>query len=67
MYPITLPTISAARDRQMRERAAAWRRARQARGTHARPAPILFPVIVRLARNARSLADHQRRHGPAAA
>ena len=68
MYPVTLPTISAVRDREMRERAAAWRRARQARGaTHPRPARIPFAPLARLARNARSLAGHKRLHGPAAA
>jgi hypothetical protein len=30
MYPVTLQTISAERGREMREQAAAWRRARQA-------------------------------------
>jgi hypothetical protein len=65
MYPVTLQTISAARDREMREQAAAWRRARQARrATHARPARIPFALTARLAR---SLPGRNRLHGPAAA
>jgi hypothetical protein len=71
MYPVTIQTISAQRDREMREHAAAWRRARQARSiTRARPAGIWFTLIARIARparNARSLAGQQRLHGPAAA
>ena len=68
MYPVTLQTISAARDREMREQAAAWRRARQARNVlQARPAQFPFALTARLARNARSLAGHKRLHGPAAA
>jgi hypothetical protein len=68
MYPVTIQTISAQRDREMREQAAAWRRARQARSiARARPAGIRFTLVARLARNARSLAGQQRLHGPAAA
>jgi hypothetical protein len=68
MYPVTIQTISAQRDREMREQAAAWRRARQARGAvGARPARIRFALIARLARDARSLAGQKRLHGPAAA
>ncbi len=67
MYPVTIQTISAQRDREMREQAGAWRRARQARGiARARPAGIRAGFIARLALNARSLAG-QRLHGPAAA
>jgi len=65
MYPVTLQTVSAARDREMREQAAAWRRVRQARSAaHARPARFSFALI---ARNAWSLAGDKRLHGPAAA
>ena len=65
MYPVTMQTISAARGREMRQQAAAWRRAREARSaTRARPARIGFVLI---ARNARSLAGHRRLQGPAAA
>jgi hypothetical protein len=68
MYPVTMQTISAARDREMREQAAAWRRARQARGAvPARPARLRFALITHLARNPRSLAGQKRLHGPAAA
>jgi hypothetical protein len=68
MYPVTIQTISAQRDREMREQAAAWRRARQARGAvRARPGRIRFALIERLARNPRSLAGQKRLHGPAAA
>ena len=62
MYPVTLQTVSAARDREMREQAAAWRRAREARGTaHARSSKFPFALI------AWSLAWHKPLHGPAAA
>jgi hypothetical protein len=49
----------------MRQQAAAWRRAREARSAaRARPARIPFALI---ARNARSLAGQKRLQGPAAA
>jgi hypothetical protein len=65
MYPVTMQTISAERGREMRQQAAAWRRAREARGAaRARPARIGFAFI---ARNARSLAGQKRLQGPAAA
>jgi len=65
MIPASLQTISAERDREMREQAAAWRRARQARSAvQARPARFAFGLI---ARNARSLAGRKRLQGPAAA
>lgn len=68
MYPATLQTISAERNRAMREQAAAWRRAREARSAaHARPARIPFALISRLARNARSLPGQKRLQGPEAA
>jgi hypothetical protein len=68
MYSVTMQTISAERDREMREQAAAWRRARQARSAaHARPARTRFVLIARLARNARSLPGQKRLQGPAAA
>lgn len=64
MYPVTMQTISAERGREMRQQAAAWRRARQARGAvQARPARIRFMLI---ARNARSLAARKRLQGAAA-
>ena len=65
MYPVIMQKISAAQGREMREQAAAWRRARQARGAvRARPASIRFALVVR---NARSLAAQKRLHRPAAA
>jgi len=65
MYLVTMQTISAERGREMRQQAAAWRRAREARSaTRARPARSGFALI---ARNARSLAGHKRLQGPAAA
>ena len=65
MYPATMQTISAERGRQMRQQAAAWRRAREARSAaRARPARNPFALI---ARNARSLAGLKRLQGPAAA
>ena len=67
MYPVTIQTISAQRDKEMRKQAAAWRRARQARGAvRARPARIGFALIVRLAPKARPLAGQKPLHGPAA-
>ncbi len=67
MYPVTMQTISAERGREMREQAAAWRRAREARSARqARPARIPFALIARLARNARSLAWQKPLQGPAA-
>jgi hypothetical protein len=65
MNPVINQMISAEQGRQMREQAAAWRRARQARGSvRARPASIRFALV---ARNARSRAAQERLHGPAAA
>ena len=67
MYPVTMQAISAGRGREMREQAAAWQRAREARSAmQARPARIPFALIARLARNARSLAWQKPLHGPAA-
>ena len=67
MYPVTMQTISAERGREMREQAAAWRRAQQARSAvQARPARIGFALIARLARNARSLPGQNPLQGPAA-
>lgn len=58
MYPVTLQTISAERGREIRQQAAAWRRARQARSAaRARPGWIRFMLI---ARKARSLAGRKR-------
>ena len=68
MYPATMQTISAERGREMREQAAAWKRARQARSVmQARPARFSFALIARLARNARSLAGQKPLQGPEAA
>ena len=68
MYPAIMQTISAERGREMREQAAAWRRAREAgSAVRARPARIPFPRIARLARNARSLPGQKRLQDPAAA
>jgi hypothetical protein len=65
MYPVTMQTISAERGRQMRQQAAAWRRARESRSAvRARAARNPFALI---ARNARSLAGQKRLQGPAAA
>jgi hypothetical protein len=52
MYPATMQKIGAAQGREMREQAAAWRRARQARGAvRARPARIRFAFVARAARS----------------
>lgn len=68
MYPATMQKISTVQGREMREQAAAWRRARQARSAVlARPAKIPFALIARLARNARSLPGQKPLQGPAAA
>lgn len=68
MYPATMQKISAEQGRELREQAAAWTRAREARSAvRARPARIPFRLVVRFARNARSLARQDRLHGPAAA
>lgn len=65
MYPATMQKIGAQQGREMREQAAAWRRARQARSAvRARPARSRFAL---LARTAGSLAGQGRLHGPAAA
>ena len=68
MYPATMQTISAEQGREMREQAAAWRRAREARrAVRARSARIPFALIAWLARNARSLPGQKLLQGPAAA
>lgn len=68
MYPATMQKISTVQDREMREQATAWRRARQARATvRARPARIRFALSARPTGNAGSVAGQQRLHGPAAA
>ena len=65
MNPVINQMISTEQSRQMREQAAAWRRARQARGAvRARPARLSFALV---ARNARSLAGQRRLYRPAAA
>jgi hypothetical protein len=64
MYQATMATISAEQNRDIREQAAAWSRAREARGgVQARPARP-FALI---ARHARSQARQKRQQGPAAA
>jgi hypothetical protein len=68
MYPATMQTISAGQGMEMREQAAAWRRAREARSAvQARPARIPFALIARFARNARSLPRQKRLQGSEAA
>jgi hypothetical protein len=68
MYLDTMQKISAEQSKQMREQAAAWRRARQARRAgHVQPARIAFAFIARLAENARPQTGQKRLHGPAAA
>ena len=68
MYPATMQKISTVQGSEMREQAAAWRRARQARDTvRARPARIRYALSARPARNAGSGAGQQRLHGPAEA
>ena len=48
MYPVTMQMISAERSREMREQAAAWRRARESRSVMpVRPARIPFALIAR--------------------
>ena len=65
MYPATMQTISAAQGREMRDQAAAWRRAQEARSAdRARSARFPFAHIVR---NARSLTGKKRLQGSAAA
>ena len=65
MNPVINQMVSAEQGRELREQAAAWRRAREARGAvQARPARIGF---ARLARNARFLAGQKRLPGRAAA
>lgn len=65
MYPATMQRIGAEQGREMREQAAAWWRAQEARSAQrARPTRIRFAL---LARTARSLAGQGRLHGPAAA
>lgn len=63
MNPASMPTISAEQSKDMQEQAAAWRRAREARGPV--PARSASPFAL-IARNARSLTG-QNRQGPAAA
>jgi hypothetical protein len=61
MYPVTMQMISAERGREMREQAAAWSRARKARGAAwPRPARILFAFKG----NARSRARAEPAAGP---
>jgi len=68
MNPVLNQMISAEQGRQLREQAAAWRRARQARSAvRARPARISFALIARLARDAQSLTGQKQLPGPAAA
>jgi hypothetical protein len=64
MYQATMATISAERNRDMLEQAAAWRRTQETRGAaRARPAR---PFAL-FARGARSLAGRKQQHGAAAA
>jgi len=63
MNPATMLTISAEQTSDKREQAAAWRRAREARGLAQARSASPFALI---ARNVRSLTG-QKRQGPAAA
>jgi hypothetical protein len=64
MNPASMPTISAEQSKDMREQAAAWRLAREARGPVPARSASRFALI---ARNARSLTRQKRQQGPAAA
>jgi hypothetical protein len=56
MHPELTHMITAQRNREMRDQAAAWRRAGEARGpARARPARIHLAAIARLARTAQSV------------
>jgi hypothetical protein len=56
MHPELTYMINAHRNTEMRDQAAAWRRAGEARGAaRGRPARIHFAAIVRLARTAQSV------------
>ncbi len=67
MYPATMQTISAERSREMREQAAAWKRARETRNAvQAWPARVSFALLARLARNARSRPGQKPVQGAAA-
>jgi hypothetical protein len=67
MHPEITRMINAQRSRELRDQAAAWRRAREARGAaQARPARIHFAAIARLARTARSVPGPKTLERPAA-
>jgi hypothetical protein len=64
MNPATMQMMSAEHGREMREQAAAWRRAREGRSAdRARPTRIPLALI---ARNARFLARQKQLEDPAA-
>jgi len=65
MNPVTMQMISADQAREMRAQAAAWRRAREARGV-GRARASRFPLAL-VARNARFLTGQKRLHDPLAA
>jgi len=65
MNPVTMQMISADQAREMRAQAAAWRRAREARGV-GRARPGRFPVAL-VVRNAPFLTGQKRLQNPLAA
>jgi hypothetical protein len=66
MHPELTQMINAQRNREMRDQAAAWRRAHEARTLPKWPARTKFAAIAGLARNAWSLPGQQPRQRPAA-
>jgi hypothetical protein len=66
MHPDLTHMISAERSREMRQQAADWRRAREARST-ARVRPVRIPLAARLARVASSLPGRKQLQDPATA
>jgi hypothetical protein len=68
MHPEISQMVNAARSRDMRQQAAAWRRAREARSTpRARSVSLPLAVVAHLARTAASLLGQKQMNGPAAA
>jgi hypothetical protein len=67
MHPELAHMITAQRNGEMRDQAAAWRRAAEARGAaRARPARIHFAATARLARTAQSVPGLKQLQRPAA-
>lgn len=68
MNPEVTQMINSVRSREMREQAAAWRRAREARSTpRIRSVRIPFLAATRFAMSASSRPGQTQVHGPAAA